>query len=255
VTPLVCFSFRITDNINQFQDNAAMSFVILRDPPRRPRFGGPILLALVGLSLAVTFLLREPRSLAPGLIGLQLLIIGAVVVLRRIDDMNKGRVAHRAFLERASNAAALASSTGELPSLQAPVNLQKGEICHWIGRARWYELRKQTRRVCYSGLTVSIPIMKHVRYRVGTIAPTITSSESLALIDTGTLYITNKRVFFDGASRNVTLKHNQLASVQVFLGGLNLERQAGRTPTLLLDGSAELAAAYIARGFTPAGSV
>jgi len=57
---------------------------------------------------------------------------------------------------------------------------------------------------------VSIPIVKGVRYRVGSYKPQRVTREELTQIDVGEFYLTNKRVVFDGAHRNTAIRYSSL---------------------------------------------
>ena len=134
---------------------------------------------------------------------------------------------------------------GELPSVDAPIALQKGEVCHFQSRAVWHELRTRVQRIGYHGPVVSIPIIRGLRYRIGSVAPTVIRSEALTPIDDGDLYLTNKRVIFNGTRRNSTIRLSNLISFQVFSDGLALEKGTGRSPHFALAGDAELAATIL----------
>ncbi len=221
---------------------------ILKATPETPGSAGPILLAILAGGLGVGLLFSDPPSTG-GAVFSGLVALLAIPWGRARAAAGRASVAaHEAFLNRARATVDHVSAMGELPVVDVPISLQKNEVCHWTGEAKWYELRKQTKRVNYSGFTVSIPIVKGVRYRVGSIAPSVQSDEGLTLLDTGQLYITNNRVFFDGRSKNTTLAYRSLVGVQLFEGGINLEKQTGRTPTLLIENDPETAAGYIARG-------
>jgi len=87
--------------------------------------------------------------------------------------------------------------------------------------------------------------MKGVRWRVGSFAPTRVTRDELALIDAGTLYITNKRVIFQGGKKNSAIRLVALIAFQPYSDGLVLEKASGRSPHLILDGDAEAAAAVL----------
>lgn len=218
---------------------------ILKNRPELPGLGGPIALGVVG-GLAAVGSLGDGVS-SGAILPIAMLLGAGLWGKRRKASGQEAVAAHSAFMERAQAAVAQVNASASLPVESVPLNLQKGEECYWCGAAEWYELRKETRRVDFRGFTVSVPVAANVRYRIGSISPSADRRDVLAHIDSGTLYITNKRLFFDGQGRNSTLKYDALVGVQVFLGGINVERQSGRSPTLLIDSDAEMAAAIIAR--------
>jgi len=155
--------------------------------------------------------------------------------------------AYGAWARNARDVASRIANARDLAKIDVPVNLQRGEECYWVGEASWYELRAKTRSVNYSAVTASIPIAKGIRFRVGSISPSVERESQLTPIDNGTLYVTNKRVLFDGAEKNTTIQHKDLIGLKVLQGGIILEKGTGRSPHLMLREDAESAAALIAR--------
>jgi hypothetical protein len=134
---------------------------------------------------------------------------------------------------------------GQPRPMSVDIALQKGEEAYFMTAARWAELRTKTVQVSYSGPTASIRIMKGVRWRVGTITPHRITEEQFTVLDSGRLYITNKRVIFRGAKRNVALPLKALLGIRVFADGIQLEKATGRSPFALFDGDIELAATLL----------
>ena len=58
---------------------------------------------------------------------------------------------------------------GDLPSVSAPIALQRNEACHLVTAARWLERKTERKRAGYSGFSYSVPIVKGLSYRVGTV--------------------------------------------------------------------------------------
>lgn len=130
---------------------------------------------------------------------------------------------------------------GPLPWYDVPINLQKGERCHFTARCDWYEFRTRTVRVNYSGPTYRLRIAKGLYYRVGSIKVAPVRQEELTQIDSGLVYFTNKRVIFDGARGNKAIRLSALLGVQPYADGLGLEKASGKSPVLVLSGNVELA--------------
>lgn len=136
---------------------------------------------------------------------------------------------------------------GDLPAVEVPIKLERGESCHFTTPASWHEFRKRTETVGYYSQGVSFRIARGVYYRVGGSRPQRVTTEGLTEIDSGTLYVTSKRVLFDGLARNATIRLRSVISFQVFSDGLALEKGTGRTPYLLFAGDVELAAVILSR--------
>ncbi len=134
----------------------------------------------------------------------------------------------------------------ELPVVDSPIPLRAGESCHWVGEVEWIEARVTTSRVDYSGASLSVPVAKGVRFRLGSIAPKRVTARELQVVDTGRLVITNKRLFFDGRAKNTTIEMRHLVGVGIDGASLLLDKTSGRDPRLrVLEGDSPLAAAVI----------
>ncbi|MEO5800290.1 MAG: hypothetical protein ABIZ70_07245 [Gemmatimonadales bacterium] len=157
-------------------------------------------------------------------------------------------VANSAFLARVTSAQEWINSTEEIPPVNpGGVVMQKGEVCYYVGEARWSELRTRTDRVTYSGPVASIKIAKGLRYRIGSATVQAHKVTELRQIDQGMLYITSKRLFFEGAEKNTTIAYKAISQLKVFNGGFEVEKQAGKSPVLHLSHDAERAAAIAMR--------
>src|SRR5262245_2484602 len=134
---------------------------------------------------------------------------------------------------------------GDLPRVSAPVQLENGEICHWVVQARLAQ------KLTIPG--APRPALRFVEFRVDDITPFIITDERAALrpreevmpLDLGMLLITNRRVVFRGARRHALLPHNKLVSIRLFADGLALDAGPEGHPLLFLVDDAELSAAVL----------
>jgi hypothetical protein len=131
---------------------------------------------------------------------------------------------------------------GDIPVVDVSIVPQRGERCHFVCHGQWLEYRKQTRTTGYYNSGVSIRVARGLYYRVGASRPQHITTEGLTEIDRGTLYLTNKRVLFDGATRNWSVRWASIIAFHACSDGIVLEKGTGRSPHLVLDGDAELAA-------------
>jgi hypothetical protein len=134
---------------------------------------------------------------------------------------------------------------GEMPSVGVSILLQRGEVCHFSGAAAHHEIKTVTQRINYSGPTASIRIMKGVRWRLGSIAVQKMTTDVMTQLDAGHLYVTSKRVFFDGAKRNISIPLGKITNFIVFKDGLQIEKETGKDPYFLGASDWELAGACL----------
>jgi tellurite resistance protein len=126
--------------------------------------------------------------------------------------------------------------TGELPVVDVPILLQRGERCHFFAdQVVHSEIRTVTKRVNYSGVTTSVRIIKGVRWRVGSITPQRVTQDVLTRIDTGPLFMTNKRVLIQGAKKKTAIALTKIIHFTVFSDGLQLQKDTGRDVFVMAD--------------------
>jgi hypothetical protein len=130
-----------------------------------------------------------------------------------------------------------------LPVLAAGINLQRGEVCHCRFPARWLELRTRTVRTYRTGPVASIRIVKGLHYRVGSYSTHRVTATELQEIDTGTAYITNKRLIFDGRLKNTSIRHSAVIALEAYSDGVGIEKATGRSPVLVTTADAEVVTA------------
>lgn len=189
--------------------------------------------------------------------GLWIFLIVAVafVVWLMRESRKRDEQARQAFLDRIKAAEEWVNSLDELPVVtETRLQLQRGETCHYAAPCEWWEFRKRTKRIDYHGPVASVQLMKGLRYRAGSITPHFERESVLVQIDAGTLYITDKRLFFDGHEKNSTVTWRSVAAVAAFDGGIEIEKQTGRSPFLKLSEQPERAAALATRLLMRAGA-
>ena len=134
----------------------------------------------------------------------------------------------------------------ELPTIGAPLALERGERCHLYCRAR------RVARAPDAAEAVSEPmvrIARGVRYRAGSVAPRPLPDRELGDSESGTLYITNQRVVFvDRAATSIPL--DDIQAIGVAPHAVLIEIASGPGPLLVMDEHLELAALILSRVMT-----
>ena len=81
---------------------------------------------------------------------------------------------------------------GHLPTINPGIMLQRGEVCHASLVCSHNEIRKQTQ------------------------------------LDSGTLYVTSKRLLFDGAQKSTSIALKKIIRFTVFSDGIKIDKDTGR---------------------------
>lgn len=120
----------------------------------------------------------------------------------------------------------------DIPVMKVNLNLNKGEICHFSTGINWLETRRITKRINYGGPMVSFRIAKGVYWRAGSLNIQRISNDVLTHIDSGTLYLTNKRIIFMGSkgAKNIQLK--KILDFNVYQNGFEVIKDTGKSPFL-----------------------
>lgn len=123
----------------------------------------------------------------------------------------------------------------ELEGLDTEIVLQKAEKCFVvIDNVNWHELRSVRQRVNYSGYSTSFKVAKGFYLRSGSYKPQSYSTDEMKLIDSGTLYLTNKRIIFTGLKKNSNIKLDKILNITPYTDGLEIAKETGKSPMLIL---------------------
>ena len=120
----------------------------------------------------------------------------------------------------------LLESKHELPPpVQVDLFLDTNETCYYTIPTTWQQSRVQTRG--YSGTSVSLPTgVRGVRFRFGGYTPV--RSEQMTPLAAGTLFVTSKRLLFDGDSRNTTISLTKIVDGHVYSDCVRIEKSSGK---------------------------
>lgn len=133
------------------------------------------------------------------------------------------------------------------------INLTEGEVLHeTFSDCKWYEL-KRNKPSAYHGVGLRIPLGGGFTYRIGTMTPiNVGSKEEYKLVSEGTLYLTSKRIIFQGSTENKTINLNSLIDIELFKDSVILGKTTGKKPIIAFDPTFDDAAIFsrlISRAF------
>jgi hypothetical protein len=125
------------------------------------------------------------------------------------------------------------------------VIFKKGEVLHFGAGAQLRKYKMERSSYGYSGSTVSIPIVKGVRYRIGSGRVTSNSKEVLAVDDVGAFWISNQRLGFLGQRKNFAFPHAKIANLALRQEGLFIFKEGKEKPFILALKDYEVPAAIL----------
>lgn len=136
---------------------------------------------------------------------------------------------------------------GEVPTVQPGITLQRNEHCYYTGPTVLHELRTVTQRINYSAVTARVRLFQGVYWRVGSIAPSRITKEMMTLIDSGTMYLTTKRVIFTGTKKNSNIQLKKILDFKVYKDGVEIVKETGRNAFFSIEGDTEVFAMLLGR--------
>ncbi len=111
------------------------------------------------------------------------------------------------------------------PPLTTGLMLDANETAYHFTPATWEQSRSHT--AGYSGASVSVPTgIRGVRFRFGSFAPMRT--EEITPLSTGTLYVTSKRLLFNGESRNTSVNLSKIVDGHLFSDCVKIDKNTGK---------------------------
>lgn len=141
---------------------------------------------------------------------------------------------------------------GDVPPVDPGIKLYRNEVCYATREVEWRELRRVTTGISYAGPTARIRMAKGVYWRMGHLRGMRHSSEMLMPVDAGTLYVTTKRLIFMGRLGNKTIRLNRILTFEPYSDGIEIKKDAGRSPVLLFSDDVEMFAALLQRAWSDA---
>jgi len=127
----------------------------------------------------------------------------------------------------------LIETKGEMPSeINSGLMLDTNEVVYYGVGSTWQQSRVRSNG--YVGSSVSIASgIRGVRFRFGHYTPM--RSEELTPLAAGTLWVTSKRLLFQGDRRNTKVEHKKVVDTEIFLDALKIEKATGKPDYFLMS--------------------
>jgi hypothetical protein len=138
---------------------------------------------------------------------------------------------------------------GEVPTISVPINLQKGEKCYFHTDAELHEYRKVTSRIRYSGPTARIRIIRGLYWRMGDLKFQAVSNDIFTKIDSGSLFLTNKKLLFMGSLKNVSIPLIKIVNFNPYKNGIEIHKISGKNHFFLFENNNDVLFALLERIF------
>lgn len=123
-----------------------------------------------------------------------------------------------------------------LSPVDVGISLDKNEKCYMSCPVKWSEFRKvPTGTINYAGPVARIKICKGLSYRAGSIKVQRPTTDEIVDIDSGTLYITDKKIIFMGSFGNKVIPLSKVLCVTEYGDALSVQRPTGKSPFLYME--------------------
>jgi hypothetical protein len=107
------------------------------------------------------------------------------------------------------------------------------EILHYRVNSLLRKLKRITKSIQYGGFTASVKITRGLRYRAGSIKVGRTTTNVLAIDDSGMFYITNQRVGYHGQQKQFAIPFDKISSLELRSDGLYLFKEGKEQPYIV----------------------
>lgn len=115
-----------------------------------------------------------------------------------------------------------------ISTLDVRIPMVRGESCYRALECTRSERRSVTKRIRYAGPTARIKIAKGIYLRAGDLAVAPVREEHIVHQDTGTLYLTNRKLLFSGQQKGTRIMLNKVVSFEPYSDGLEVFKETGR---------------------------
>jgi hypothetical protein len=141
---------------------------------------------------------------------------------------------------------------GDLPSFEPSIKLQKGELCHFNVSSNYHELRTVTKRINSGGPALSIKIAKGLHWRASSVSSQRITQDILTKLDSGKIYITNKRLIFVGVKSTKSVALDKILDFEAFKNGFTVYKDSGKPFFLEIQDNTDIALMIFGRALRDA---
>ena len=116
-----------------------------------------------------------------------------------------------------------------LPLRDVPIQLRADEQCCFAEPAVWRQPDPHHSGASLSRFSCAFPLTKLASYRIGGISARYRPLEGSREMVTGSLYITNLKLFFDSRGLSTAIIFTGIANIECYANGIEVGKSNGRT--------------------------
>lgn len=127
------------------------------------------------------------------------------------------------------------TGTFEPEPIDVNIRLTKNEVCFYSAPSIWAQVKTIRKHHGYVGGSIGVRVAKGVTLRVGKAVPHYTESEEVVDISEGTLFVTNKKVVFDGDRRSTNITFGRLIAYHLYKDAIEIRKSSGKPDLFRLN--------------------
>jgi hypothetical protein len=135
----------------------------------------------------------------------------------------------------------------QLPVVEVPIQLQSGENCHFSMPVDLYETRRAYTRITSSGPMFRTKILKGIYWNTRVYDVSAKGKDVLTKVDSGPLYLTNRRVMFLGTTKSITIKLKNIVDLTPYSDGVGIDKGTGKKAVFCFTQNIDIFCAILAR--------
>lgn len=115
-----------------------------------------------------------------------------------------------------------------LTSISVPIFLKDNEIAYFGAPCSWKQIKTIRNHNGYTSGSVGFSIAKGVNFRIGRAIPTYSEAEKIVPISKGEIYITNKRITFNGDRKSTNITIGRITQLLMWSNGIEIRKTSGK---------------------------
>lgn len=117
---------------------------------------------------------------------------------------------------------------GSIDVYDTDIILKRGEVCYHIDNINWYETRKVRTGVTYHGPRYRIGKSSGLSYTIGHYQGKVHSHDETQKIDSGSVYVTNQRIIFNGDKGVKQFKLDKVVDINLYDDSVYIKKETGK---------------------------